>query len=148
MLPDPEDVSNGLKCAKQGTLIASAVTGSIQWQLLATAHWFVYPVWYGTLLLSLVCIMVAFYLTILMANFSIHPNGQEILLKTLRQKNDERKARWISLFTLQLPIMLFSYSLISYVLGLLLLVMRPLWNIAWGKDGMVSCQKLSFFAAG
>jgi hypothetical protein len=110
------------------------VTGSVQWKSLDTAHWFVYSAWYGTLLLSLVSVMVAFYLSILLSNFGINTAGNTHLLTALQSTQNKKKARWGSLFALQVPIMLLSYSLIAYVVGLTLLVMRPLWTDPWGPS--------------
>lgn len=38
----------------------------------------------------------------------------------------------MGLFVLQVPMMLLSYSIISYIVGLVVLVMEPLWRQAWG----------------
>ncbi|KAI9861717.1 MAG: hypothetical protein M1813_005066 [Trichoglossum hirsutum] len=120
-----------------GTLIASAVTGSIQWSALSTAHWLVPAAWYSTLLFSLVSVTMAFYLSILLTNFSINNDGKNILLKALHKSNHPKKSRWASLFALQMPIMLLSYALMMYIVGLSLLVIKPLWNDPWGHSSFV-----------
>jgi hypothetical protein len=122
----------------QGTLIASVVVGSIQWGSLGTAHWVVWACWYETLILSLVSVMLAFYLSLLLSNFAINPLGDKLLLKALHLSKNNMKARWASLFALQVPIMLLSYSLIAYILGMALLVACPLWNDPWGPMSLVS----------
>ncbi|KAE9368909.1 hypothetical protein N431DRAFT_428640 [Stipitochalara longipes BDJ] len=121
-----------------GTLIASAVTGSIQWSSLSTAHWFVAAAWYSTLLFSLMSVIMAFYLTILLSNFAIKSDGNAILLKALRKTNYQKKSRWASLFALQMPIMLLSYALIMYIVGLSLMVIRPLWTEPWGNSSFIA----------
>ncbi|KAE8445375.1 hypothetical protein EG329_013497 [Mollisiaceae sp. DMI_Dod_QoI] len=121
-----------------GTLIASAVTGSIQWSSLSTTHWVVAAFWYSTLLFSLISVIIAFYLTILLSNFAVNVDGNKILLQVLQKKNDPTKSRWWSLFALQMPIMLLSYALIMYVAGLSLMVIRPLWNDPWGDYHLVA----------
>lgn len=124
-------------CA-QGTLIASVVVGSIQWGSLEAAHWVVWACWYGTLLLSLVSVMLAFYLSLLLSNFAINSRGINFLLEALHMPKNKMRARWASLFALQIPIMLLSYALIAYILGLGLLIIRPLWNDPWGPMSLVS----------
>src|SRR4051812_22518727 len=80
------NVPNGFRSlTNQGTLVASAVTGSIQWSTLSTAHWVVSAAWYSTLLFSLVSVVMAFYLSILFSNFAIHSDGNSILLKVLHK---------------------------------------------------------------
>ncbi|RDL35949.1 uncharacterized protein BP5553_06561 [Venustampulla echinocandica] len=127
-----------------GTLIASACTGSIQWSSLQTAHWIVSAAWYGTLVFSLMSVMVAFYLSILLSNFSINPSGPKLLLQTLHRSGNKRKARWGSLFALQLPLMLLSYSLIAYVIGLAVMVVQPLWSEPWGDKSLIAIFFLIF----
>lgn len=141
--PRPESSSSTLTSLSQGTLIASAVTGSIQWSSLSTAHWVVSAVWYSTLLFSLVSVVMAFYLSILFSNFAIHNNGTNILLAVLHKTRNAEKSRWASLFALQMPIMFLSYALILYILGLSLMVIRPLWNAPWGNSSWVSVISLN-----
>jgi hypothetical protein len=80
---------------------------------------------------------MAFYLSILLSNFSINNDGNNILLKVLHKSKYPKKSRWASLFALQMPIMLLSYALIMYIIGLSLLVIRPLWNDPWGNSSFV-----------
>jgi len=49
-----------------------------------------------------------------------------------RKRKD--KPSFMGLFVLQVPMMLLSYSIISYIVGLIVMVMAPLWRQAWG-DG-------------
>ena len=122
----------------QGTLIASATTGSIQWGSLERAHWIVPAAWYITLILSLMSVMVAFYLSILLSNFTINREGNKLLLIALHSRQDPTKGRWGSLFALQVPMMILSYSLIAYITGLSVMVIRPLWIDPWGPSSQVS----------
>ncbi len=113
------------------------MTGSIQWPSLSNTYWIVAAAWYSTLLFNLVSVIIAFYLTILLSNFAINANGNNILLRVLHKKNDPTKSRWGSLFALQMPIMLLSYALIMNVTSLSLMVIRPLWNDPWGDYHLV-----------
>jgi len=121
-----------------GTLVASAVTGSIQWIPQSTAHWIVYAAWYGTLLFSLVSVMIAFYLSILLSNFAINPFGNTLLLRVLHSPKNADKSRWISMFALQIPVTLLSYALMLYIFGLSFLVIQPLWNDPWGHSSLIA----------
>lgn len=87
--------------------------------------------------------MLAFYMSILLSNFAINTLGNKLLLAALQSSRRKLKARWASLFALQVPIMLLSYSLISYVVGLAVLVMRPLWNGPWDTNGPVRVSIIS-----
>jgi hypothetical protein len=73
----------------------------------------------------------------MLSNFAINNDGNKILLEVLHKTKNPRKSRWASLFALQMPIMLLSYALIMYVLGLSLMVIRPLWNDPWGNSSLV-----------
>jgi H+/Cl- antiporter ClcA len=93
--------------------------------------------WYSTLLFCLVSVVLSFYLSILLSNFAINTNGSKLLLRVLHKTADPKKSRWESLFALQVPLMLLSYALIGYVLGLSLMVVRPLWKEPWGNSSLV-----------
>ncbi len=82
-------------------------------------------------------VVMAFYLTILLSNFAIKNDGNAILLKSLRKTKYQTESRWASLFALQMPIMLLSYALIMYIVGLSLMVIRPLWTEPWGNSCLV-----------
>ncbi|MCJ1449864.1 hypothetical protein MMC28_000192 [Mycoblastus sanguinarius] len=121
---------------QKGTVVASAVTGSLQWGQLQKAHWLVPAVWYGSLILSLFCVIIALHLNIFMATCETPADSSSVFLKLLK-KESSAKPRWSSLFILQAPIMTLSYSIMSYLVGLLLLVIQPLWVEDWGNDGKV-----------
>jgi hypothetical protein len=87
---------------------------------------------------SLVSVMLAFYLSLLLSNFAINPAGNKLLLQALHMPKNKMKGRWASLFALQVPIMLLSYSLMLYLGGLGVLVIRPLWTEPWGPKSLVS----------
>lgn len=125
----------------QGALLASATTGSLQWGILDSVHWIVPAAWYITLILSLMGVMFAFYLTILLSNFAINKQGDKLLLNSLGRRSDPQKPAWISLFALQVPMMILSYSLISYITGLSVMVLIPLWSDPWG-NGTKVCKWL------
>ena len=82
--------------------------------------------------------MLAFYLGLLLSNFAINPSGNKLLLKALHMPKNTMRARWASLFALQVPIMLLSYALIAYIVGLALLIFWPLWSEPWGPMSWVS----------
>lgn len=71
--------------------------------------------------------MIAFHLSILTATYDTHSPDRDPLFDVLKKPED---CGWghntIILFVLQAPIMLLSYSVLSYLAGLALLVLSPL----------------------
>ncbi|KAI9807524.1 MAG: hypothetical protein M1825_005464 [Sarcosagium campestre] len=126
-----------------GTVVGSAVTGSIQWSQLATAHWFVLAVWYGSLVLSLFCVVIAFHLSILIANSDSQLRGPAVFADLLKARSTGR-ARPGVLFILQVPVMLLSYAIISYLVGLGVLVMYPL-RLAWADESKIAVVGILYF---
>lgn len=118
--------------------MASAVTASFSWDgFQANASWFTRGTWYGSIIFSLVSVMVAFHHIILFANFGTDPQGPRKLLEAISKNG---KPDFIFLYVLQVPVMLLSFSLMSYFMGLSLLVIFPLWGEEWGVG-----MKVSFF---
>ena len=93
--------------------------------------------WYGSLFLSIWCVIIAFHLSIMFSAFDVNADRAGRILDMLRQaeRNEpNRKCLW----TLQVPISLFSWGAISYIIGLAVLILRPLWEEGgWGVGDWV-----------
>lgn len=125
--------------SEQGTVVASAVTASFSWNGFdVNASWFTLGTWYGSIIFSLVSVIVAFHYIILFTNFNIDPEGPRKVLRAI--SSDGVRPDFVFLYVLQVPEMLLSFSLISYFMGLSLLVTPPLWEEEWGTG-----MKVSFF---
>jgi hypothetical protein len=72
----------------------------------------------------------------------MNDGGNKALLSVLHKTGNPQHSGWVSLFALQVPIMLLSYALIMYVLGLSFMVVRPLWNDHWEKNSLVCILNL------
>ena len=66
----------------------------------------------------------------------------EKLLRMVRHEKHAARPSMLCLYILQVPMMLLSYSIISYIVGLGVLVLRPLWLEPWGSDGKVRAPVL------
>ena len=123
--------------AVAATLVASVVGQSLAWPQTNDTHWMVTVLWYGSLFLSLWCVIIAFHLSMLFSAFDVKPERAGALLNMLKRsgKDEPRKHH---LWVLQTPIALFSWAVISYMIGLGVLVLRPFWTAAWNKDCWVS----------
>ena len=102
--------------------------------------------WYGSLLLSLWCVIIAFHLGILFSAYDASSDRAARLLDMIKHRN-KLQPRKKSLQVLQMPIALFSWGIISYIIGLAILVLRPLWTSGWVRESWVrqnsfSCQGL------
>ena len=76
-----------------------------------------------------------------MATYDTHSSGRNSLFDILNKTNGGQ--RWhmkIVLFAFQAPIMLLSYAVLSYLLGLALLVLIPIS----GAGGLKDSKKVSF----
>lgn len=124
--------------ALAATLVAGVVGASVAWSATDDAHWLVLVLWYGSLVMSLYCVIIAFHLAILFNAYDIRPDRAERILDMLKHREKE-EPRWRSQWVLNMPIALFSWSVISYLVGLALLVVRPLWQVGWERDGWVCC---------
>ncbi|KAL8837079.1 MAG: hypothetical protein Q9176_005948 [Flavoplaca citrina] len=130
--------------ALAATLVAGVVGASVAWSAADEAHWLVLVLWYGSLVMSLYCVIIAFHLGILFSAFDIRPDRAERILDMLKQR-DKDEPRWRSQWVLNMPIALFSWSVISYLVGLALLVVEPLWKVGWEKDGWIAIGFLVYF---
>ncbi|KAF2807173.1 uncharacterized protein BDZ99DRAFT_522798 [Mytilinidion resinicola] len=110
-----------------GAVVASAVTGSLQWSNATEAHWLVRATWDGSLIFSLFCVIIAFHLSIVINTADIRVGGKKELMESLRGDSQSSSSKF-GLFIFQTPILLLSYSIMSYLIGLTLLVVSPLWN--------------------
>ncbi|KAL8651759.1 MAG: hypothetical protein Q9226_004564, partial [Calogaya cf. arnoldii] len=119
--------------ALAATLVAGVVGASVAWSAADEAHWLVLVLWYGSLVMSLYCVIIALHLGILFSAYDIRPDRAERILDMLQQR-DKEEPRWRSQWVLNMPIALFSWSVISYLVGLALLVVRPLWKVGWERD--------------
>jgi len=86
--------------------------------------------------MSIFCIITAFHLCIFVTAYETNEQGKEHLLDML-QGRDARVPRLLSLYILQIPIMLLSYATISYAVGLSVLVLQPLWSFEWNDKSKV-----------
>ncbi|MDI1486747.1 MAG: hypothetical protein OHK93_006008 [Ramalina farinacea] len=127
------------------TLIASVVTSSIQWSQTANTHWMVLVLWYGSLFLSIWCVIIAFHLSIMFSAFDVNADRAGRILDMLRQM-DRNEPNRKCLWTLQVPISLFSWGAISYIIGLAVLILRPLWEGGggWGIGLQVAILTLIY----
>ncbi|KAL8824689.1 MAG: hypothetical protein Q9170_008076 [Blastenia crenularia] len=133
--------------ALASTLVAGLVGASIAWSATDTTHWLVLIVWYGSLTLSLYCVIIAFHLGILFSAYDIRPERASLFLHMLKHAN-KNEPRWLSQWVLNMPIALFSWSVISYLIGLAVLVVEPLWNEGWVREGWIAVGFLIYFALG
>lgn len=68
----------------------------------------------------------------------MHPEGLRRVLKAISIDGLGNEPDMTFIFVLQVPGMLLSFSLISYFMGLSLLVIFPLWEGEWGTGMKVS----------
>ena len=87
--------------------------------------------------MSLWCVIIAFHLSILFSAYDVSADRADMLLGMLKRPSEDRP-RDHHLWVLQVPITLFSWGVISYIIGLAVLVLRPLWIVAWNRDCWVS----------
>ncbi|KAI4256444.1 MAG: hypothetical protein L6R42_006220 [Xanthoria sp. 1 TBL-2021] len=130
--------------ALAATLVAGVVGASVAWSATNEAHWLVLVLWYGSLVMSLYCVIIAFHLGILFSAYDIRPDRADRILDMLKQREKE-EPRWRSQWVLNMPIALFSWSVISYLVGLALLVVRPLWKVGWERDSWIATGFLVYF---
>lgn len=89
--------------------------------------------WYGALLMSLWCVIIAFHLGIDFSAYDVSADRGARLLELIkhRYKDQPRKK---SLHVLQMLLALFSWGIISYIIGLAILALRPLWTTGWMRS--------------
>lgn len=89
--------------------------------------------WRGTLTWSIFAALIAFYLGIFIDTCETCTDGVPHLLQTIKHEQEHRVA-WVYLFVLQSPIMLICYAIVSYVFGLVIHMVQPLWQTEWGDE--------------
>ena len=123
--------------AVAATLVASVVGQSLAWPQTNDTHWMVAVLWYGSLFMSLWCVIIAFHLSMLFSAFDVKSDRAGALLDMLKRRGKD-EPRKHHLWVLQTPIALFSWAVISYMIGLGVLILRPFWTAAWNRDCWVS----------
>ncbi|KAK6342140.1 hypothetical protein TWF730_001618 [Orbilia blumenaviensis] len=125
-----KELSEAAICA---TVVGAAITASIQWNQTYDAHWSILGFWYGALLLSLLSVVICFHLGIYLSSIPLRPDW------TYRSAivGEGTFGRYASLWVLQTPTQLLSYSIISYVLGLSVMIISHLWEGPWGDGSKV-----------
>ena len=124
--------------AVAATLVAGVVGQSLGWPQASKAHWMVFVLWYGALFMSLWCVILAFHLNILLAAYDVNTDRIGALVNLVKPDEDANKPSPYNLWILQSPVALFSWAVISYMVGLGVLILRPLWTEAWSQDHWVS----------
>lgn len=128
---------------EQGTVLAAVVTGSIQWNQVGNANWTVLAFWYGALVFSLFCVIIALHLGILFATLEAKlPEIRPLFIKTGR----EQPARTLTLYALQSHMLLLSYGILSYLIGLSVMLLQPLWTAVWGDESRVGVSRASLLS--
>ncbi|KAL8738473.1 MAG: hypothetical protein Q9181_000729 [Wetmoreana brouardii] len=116
----------------QSTLVASVATSSIQWPQASTTHWSVPALWYGALFMNVWCVIIAFHLSILFSAYDTNTDRAARLLDMLSKMpplpssssppsqttQPSAQPRKYHMWVLQVPITLFSWGVISYIVGL------------------------------
>ena len=123
--------------AVAATLVASVVGQSLAWPQASDTHWMVTVLWYGSLFMSLWCVIIAFHLSMLFSAFDVRSDRAGALLNMLKRRGKD-EPRKHHLWVLGTPIALFSWAVISYMIGLAVLILRPFWTAAWNQDSWVS----------
>jgi hypothetical protein len=117
----------------KGGLLASAVTASLSWPDVPTAHWLVRACWYVSLCMVITSVLVAFQQVAGLGGILATRGSHTSLYSALLDSSGRPDIKTI--FVLQVPVQLLSYSIFFYTLGLAVHVMRPLGSRVWG-DGM------------
>lgn len=118
-------------------MIVSAVCSSFSWNRLEQAHWVASAAWYGSVVLSTTSVIEAFHLSIFLSDAEVGGYTDKLLREKLFGSSE--KAKPFALYALQIPIMMLSWSLISYMTGLSLLVCEAWWSTAVGSDEWKVC---------
>ncbi|KAF2238228.1 hypothetical protein EV356DRAFT_563961 [Viridothelium virens] len=142
------------------TVLAGAVIGSFSWFSVPSAYWLALAMWYSSLVLSILGIVLSAqqmailnllgelpersasktvletlkrYLPLMLSRQGLHENEREF-----QAGSDEAgvwKPRWKMVFTWQCATMFLSYSLILFLMGLTILVCTPLIRGGdWSSD--------------
>ncbi|KAL8862774.1 MAG: hypothetical protein Q9178_000716 [Gyalolechia marmorata] len=124
--------------ALASTLVAGVTGASVAWTVAESAHWMVLVLWYGSLVMGLYSVIIAFHLSIMLSAYDVFAREERAeRLSDMLKHAAKEEPRWRSQWVLQMPVALFSWSVISYLVGLALLVVRPLWTMGWVKESWV-----------
>ncbi|KAL1872364.1 hypothetical protein Daus18300_004334 [Diaporthe australafricana] len=133
-----------------GSLLAAAVIGSFSWPIPDTIHWLGPALWYASLIMSFCAVLLSsseHFLFAAIRDSTQHPDIRRRLSmimeisggrpETCCKPPVRAQVRWNMVFTWQAPMMLLSYSLIAFVMGLTICVLTPLYD---GRDYDDSCK--------
>lgn len=62
--------------------------------------------------------------------------GVPNLLRAIRHERGHA-VNWIYMFALQSPVMMICYGIVSYIIGLFIFIIAPLWRTEWGNEDKV-----------
>ncbi|KAK6502588.1 hypothetical protein TWF506_003168 [Arthrobotrys conoides] len=150
---DPFKIDTWVKAKKRelaeagicATIVGAAITASIQWNQTYDAHWSVLGFWYGALLLSLFSVVISFHLGIYLNSIPLRAPDWSYRSAIA---GDTKIGRYASLWVLQTPTQLLSYSIISYILGLSVMILRKLWEGPWSNDSKIALLYIGYFVLG
>ncbi|KAK6330694.1 hypothetical protein TWF718_002894 [Orbilia javanica] len=149
------------------TIVGAAITASIQWNQTYDAHWSVLGFWYGALLLSLFSVIISFHMGIYLSSIPLRARSAasrdepeeapDTASPSMTGSNWSYRSamarktkfgKYASLWILQTPTQMLSYSIISYVLGLSVMVISRLWEGPWGDDSKIALLYIGYFILG
>lgn len=106
---------------KQGALIAAIVASVFSWPTIISSPWTAKACFYTTLYLSLFAVTCGFQQNITLVRYGKDAEGVAMLQKLLRSTNGKSAGR-LHLFVWQIPIMLVNFSIMSFLMGLSILI--------------------------
>ncbi|PSN65407.1 hypothetical protein BS50DRAFT_496770 [Corynespora cassiicola Philippines] len=125
----------------QCTVLAAAPIGAFSWTTIEEAHWLTPGFWYGSLIMSILGILIsASEVTVLHILGPLPTTGRQrkaiavlgrytsMLLSKEGRSSSKYVARKKMIFVWQCPLMFMSYSVCGFLAGLTTLVCTPLWN--------------------
>ncbi|RVD90327.1 uncharacterized protein DFL_001299 [Arthrobotrys flagrans] len=127
------------------TIVGAAITASIQWNQTYDAHWSVLGFWYGALLLSLFSVVICFHLGIYLSSIPLRAPDRSYRFAIA---GNTKFGQYANLWVLQTPTQLLSYSIISYVLGLSVMIISKLWDGPWSNDSKIALLYIGYFILG
>lgn len=120
----------------QGTILASVAITSVNGTEASASHWTVLAFWHGTLICSIFAVLIAFYLGVFIDMCETCMEGVPNLLQAIRHERGHA-VNWIYMFALQSPVMIICYGIVSYIIGLFIFIIAPLWKTEWGNEDKV-----------
>jgi len=138
-----------LICSKGGFLFTS-VTSCLQWNSIERSHWSVSALFYSSLLFSLVAVISGSQQNLVLPREkfekSQNDDKQDLdLAVSVQEKIRGRSLDGLNSFyvyALQTPIMLLSFSVMTFLAGLCSVIFSPLTiNVAWNSDAKVKCPQ-------